>query len=150
ADEQLDLFLGELITSAREGKTTYVSAYGRNNPVGGIFAHRLATLQIPVAMTPSRLERPVMAGDLLVALSGSGGTVEVIQRLSGAKKDGLRTALWTAVPDARGTQFADLTVVVRGEVEPLGAGSYSERQLSVVRALRPSESTFSLAVLLTL
>jgi len=150
SDEHLDLFLAELVTSVKRGATTYVSAYGRNNPVGGVFAHRLATMRMPVAMTPSRLERPVEAGDLLIAISGSGGTFEVIQRLSGARRDGLRTSLWTALADARGATLADLTVVFPGVIEPLGALRYSERQLQVARAPRPSESTFSFGVLLTL
>ncbi len=149
-DAALECFLGQLLACARDGRTIYVTGYGRNNEIGGMFAHRLANLGLPVAMTPTRLERPCERGDLLFGLSGTGATYEVLQRLSGARKNGLRTAVFTSVPGSPVSFHADSMVVIPAATESPRGQSFAEQRVAATPPPRPSESTFGLNSLLTL
>ena len=115
-----------------------------------MFAHRLGNLSMRVAMTPARLERPTRPGDFLIAVSGSGATFEVLQRLNGARRHKLRTAALTAERESSATKFVDTPVVLPACVEPRQTEHFSERNLKPAPPSPPSESTFSLNALLVL
>jgi len=148
-EEALDRFLECLIESA-DGHTTYLTGFGRNNEVGGMFAHRLGNLGVGVALSPSRHERPTRRGDFMVALTGSGYTYEVLQRLSGARRVGLRTACMTAMRESSAERFVDIAVVVPAVVEPRHTQHFAERQFRPTPATPPSQSTFGFNSLLLL
>ena len=150
AEQPLGQLLGMLLETARKGHAVYVTAYGRHNEIGGMFAHRLANLGIPVAMTPTRIERPTEPDDLLVALTGSGGTYEVLQRLSGARRVGLKTVVLTAVADSPAAKIADVTVLLDASVETLRTERFAKSRVKPDPVRKPTESTFGLNALLTL
>lgn len=148
-DQPLDAFLKLLLETGRSGATTYVTGYGRNNEIGCMFVHRLANLGLPVALTPSRLERRTRRGDLLVAVSGSGHTYEVLQRIQGARRSGLRTTTVSAVSGSPAATASDIAVIVPAE-EPTTLESYNLRQFQPAPPIPPSRSTFSLHSFLVL
>ena len=115
-----------------------------------MFANRLTTLGVKVVMTPSRLEQPAERGDLLLALSGSGYTYEVLQRMNGARRFGLRTAVLTSTRESSVARAGDTSVIVPSTVEPRKTDHFVERRVTPSAPARPSGSTFSLNALLLL
>jgi len=105
---------------------------------------------VAVALTPSRLERPARPGDLLTAVTESGASSEVLQRVEAARKDGLRTVAFTAVAGSAVTRLADNTVVIAGRPEGLRANPFVERHLRPVPPAPPGRSSFCLSTLLVL
>ncbi|HLO03482.1 MAG TPA: MurR/RpiR family transcriptional regulator [Symbiobacteriaceae bacterium] len=107
------------LTIARDvllgAKRVVVAAFGGSAPVGLDFAHKLLKLGI-LALTEWDGHKQLMAasilgpGDVLVAVSHSGGSREIIETLELASRQGATTILVTGFPRSPATRAAHINL----------------------------------------
>jgi 6-phospho-3-hexuloisomerase len=100
---------GELITSAR---SVFVIGNGRSGLAVQMAAMRLMHLGLRVHVAGEVTAPAVGAGDVLIAVSGSGTTASVVGAAGTAKKVGASILAVTTAPDSPLAQLADQVLIL--------------------------------------
>ena len=110
-DAQQTNALSEAIVAARR---VYLTGAGRSGLIGRAFANRLLHLGVPVAVVGEPTTPPLAAGDLLIAVSGSGRTSSLLASAQKAKDLGAAVATITLSPQGPIAALCDVAVVLPG------------------------------------
>lgn len=102
----------DLISNAR---TVYFVAWGNTETIADDFAHRLSRIGIQtfVSPIPEYTIRSINLGtkeDVLIAISHSGTSIQVIQSIELAKKLGIKTILITNTKDSEASAITDFSL----------------------------------------
>lgn len=114
----------------------FVGGAGRSGFVARAFANRLLHLGIRVAFVGEPTTPPIAAGDLLIAISGSGRTASLRAAAEKAKSLGAAVATITIDPAGPIGSFADARVVLPGTSRLADAGT------NVIASVQPVGSLF--------
>lgn len=107
----------------------FVAGAGRSGFQGQGFAMRLMHLGYPVFVVGETITPAIRAGDLWIAISGSGTTKGIVAETLAAQKLGLTILVFTSAKDSPLAHLADGVVVVPGATKT-GAGQASQQLLS--------------------
>lgn len=134
----------ELLVYARAaGGKVLVMGAGRSGLVGRAFAMRLMHLGFPSYVLGEVVTPAVGAGDLVIAISGSGRTELIVTAARAAKKAGARILAVTSHPDSPLGEMADHVVVVPGRTKLAEETDYFARQvLGIHEPLAPLGTLF--------
>lgn len=117
--------VAELLNAIDGATQVFVLGEGRSGLVGRMFAMRLMHLGHQAYVVGETITPAIGAGDLLIAISGSGETGGVVMLAEGARRAGASVAAVTANAASRLATLADL--VVRVPTQHKGAGSSSRQ-----------------------
>jgi len=117
--------LAERLTS---GHRVFVTGEGRSGFVARAFAMRLMHLGIPVFFLGDTCTPAVAAGDVLVAVSGSGTTASTVRAAEAAKANGCQAVAVTSDPSSALAALADLVLHVPGATKHRRPGEPVTRQ----------------------
>ena len=127
-----------LLKLISESKRIFVTGAGRSGLVSRFFAMRLVHSGYQVSMVGEIVTPSIQAGDLLVVISGSGGTETLLPLLRKAKSMGANVAVLSMKAKSAMADIADLTIQIGNDNSfPLTKGM-------------PMGSQFELATLLFL
>ena len=112
--------LAEVIQSR---KSIFISGQGRSGLVARAFANRLMHIGLPVHVVGDITTPAIHEGDLLLAVSSSGGRSTTVAHAETARKLGARLCIVTTTTVSRLTELAEISVFV-----PVGSGSVTSRQ----------------------
>ncbi|WP_066188435.1 MULTISPECIES: 6-phospho-3-hexuloisomerase [Gracilibacillus] len=101
--------LAEAIQSA---KRIFIAGTGRSGLVGKMFGMRLMHSEYPVFIVGETITPSLGSQDLLLVISGSGGTASLLQYAQKAKEIDAKVALVTTNPDSTIGQRSDVTVQI--------------------------------------
>jgi 6-phospho-3-hexuloisomerase len=107
--------LVELLIEKRNRRVLVLGA-GRSGLVGRAFALRLLHLGYDVYVLGDTLVPSITAGDLVIAISGSGSTKLVLTAVEAAKNIGATVLAFTSFPDSPLGRMADYVIHVKGRV----------------------------------
>ena len=110
-DPQQTHALSEAIVTARR---VYLTGAGRSGLIGRAFANRLLHLGVAVAVVGEPTTPPLAAGDLLIAVSGSGRTSSLLASAQKAKQLGAAVATITLSSEGPIAALCDVAVVLPG------------------------------------
>jgi 6-phospho-3-hexuloisomerase len=125
-----------MIVSARR---IFVYGAGRSGLIGKCFAQRLMHLGLQTYALGETITPSMSKKDVLVSISGSGGTTSTLAIARGAKMLGAKVIAMTAHPKSRLARMADLVFFVRGKTK---VGEYA--------SLAPFTSLFDITTLAVL
>ena len=103
-DDSYDVKLTQLLDNA---KRIFISGAGRSKLVGNFFAMRLVHGGYDVSVVGEIVTPSIKNGDLLVIISGSGETEQLIAFTKSAKKVGANIVLISAISDSTIGDMAD-------------------------------------------
>jgi len=106
----------ELLLQAKD-KKIFIVGMGRSGFVARAFALRLMNLGFNVYFLGETITPAAEAGDLLIAISGTGATKMVLTASSAAKEIGAKVVAITSFPESPLGQMADHTVAVKGRTK---------------------------------
>lgn len=111
---EVDAFCDALLEADR----VFVTGSGRSGLIGRMFAMRLMHLGLTAHVVGDATTPSIGKGDLLLAISGSGGTESVHTTIAGARKHGAAVAGVTRQADTRLAAEADTVLVLPGVRPP--------------------------------
>ncbi|WAR45277.1 6-phospho-3-hexuloisomerase [Methylomonas rapida] len=114
--DSYDKALTELLDQA---KRIFVSGAGRSGLIGRFFAMRLMHSGYDVSVVGEIVTPSIKAGDLLIIISGSGETEQLIAFTKKAKEIGAKICLISAKDDSTIGDMADVTLQI-GRAEQYG------------------------------
>lgn len=114
--DSYDKTLTDLLDQA---KRIFVSGAGRSGLIGRFFAMRLMHSGYDVSVVGEIVTPSIKAGDLLIIISGSGETEQLIAFTKKAKEIGAKICLISAKGDSTIGDMADLTLQI-GRAEQYG------------------------------
>ena len=114
----------------------FVYGAGRSGLIGKCFAQRLMHLGLETYALGETITPSMSKKDVLVSISGSGGTISTLAIARGAKMLGAKVIAMTAHPKSRLARVADLVFFVRGKTK---IGEYA--------SLAPFTSLFDITTL---
>ena len=123
-----------LLEAILSAKRTYVTGEGRSGLVARTFAMRLQHLGLVSYVVGETICPALEAGDLLIAVSGSGKSGGTLVIAEGAKKAGARLAALSATRDNPLAKMCDLVLVVPGATKHEAAGE--------AKSIQPLSSLF--------
>jgi 6-phospho 3-hexuloisomerase len=97
----------KLTQTLDEAKRIFISGAGRSKLVGNFFAMRLVHAGYDVSVVGEIVTPSIKSGDLLVIISGSGETEQLIAFTKSAKKVGAKIVLISAKADSTIGDMAD-------------------------------------------
>jgi len=106
----------ELLLRAKD-KNIFIVGMGRSGFVARAFALRLMNLGFSVYFLGETITPAAEAGDLLIAISGTGATKMVLTASGAAKDIGAKVVAITSFPRSPLGQIADHIVVVKGRTK---------------------------------
>ncbi len=115
SDEEVTAFVNEILRSGR----VYVMGAGRSGLVAKAFAMRLMHLGLTSFVVGETITPALLAGDLVIVLSGSGQTRTIAEIAEIAKKIGGRVGLITSNSSSAIGMLADAIVVIKQHREDL-------------------------------
>jgi 6-phospho-3-hexuloisomerase len=115
-DDSYDKLLTETLDSA---KRIFVSGAGRSGLIGRFFAMRLMHSGYDVSVVGEIVTPSIKEGDLLVIISGSGETEQLIAFTKKAKEIGAKILLISAKSESTIGDLADITLQI-GRAEQYG------------------------------
>ena len=118
-------------TIIQKDKRIFVLGAGRSGLMAKGFAMRLMHIGYTVYAIGETITPSVQAGDVLVALSGSGKTASILELTEKAKADGVQIVAVTSRPDSPLGKLGDATIVVPGATKA-GDGVQSIQLLSTL------------------
>lgn len=142
--------LAKLREEIARAERIFVVGRGRSEFVGKIFAIRLLNRGYRVyfvGLDVIDLIPPVERGDLVVAISGSGETLEVVSAVKTAKEIGCRIVAVTSYPNSTIGRLADLVLKIEGREERT---EKSFLQRTVFGELEPPGGLFELSAIIVL
>jgi 6-phospho-3-hexuloisomerase len=131
----------------------FVMGAGRSGLVAKAFAMRLMHLGFIVYVAGETTTPAVEKGDLVIAISGSGETLNIANMASVAKSRGVSIGSVTSVPSSTIGELSDVILEVRGRFDRkfVGGEDYTERQLKgEYRSLTPLGTVFEVLSLVVL
>jgi len=142
SEEEISRFI-DILLHHRSRKVLIMGA-GRSGLVGRAFALRLMHLGYNVYVLGDTLVPSIGAGDLVVAISGSGSTRIIVTAVRTAKEVGAKVIAITSYPDSPLGEIADLVVKVKGRVtgEMEGRDYFSRQILGIYEPLAPLGTLF--------
>lgn len=139
----LDDFARILISANR----IFVMGAGRSGLVAKSFAMRLMHIGFQVYVVGEIVTPAVTAGDVVVAISGSGNTRTISEFGDICKKLNVKLITVTSSKDSTLGRMSDLVVVIDGKQKPSPGKEYMERQLrGNHKSLTPLGTLFELTV----
>ena len=118
-----DDVVGRLLQSIAGANCIFLLGEGRSGLVGRMFAMRLMHLGHQAFVVGETITPSIAAGDLLIAISGSGETGGVVLLAESGRNAGATMAAITANPESRLAALADLTVLLPTQHKLQGASS---------------------------
>ena len=122
------------INAIKSSKRIFNIGQGRSALIAENFAIRLLQLGFSVSVVSEHaldIAPPVGGnGDLVIAISGSGETEEVLTYCKVAKKKGAKIAVITSFKDSSLAKIADYVVIVKGRSKRWKYKTFIERELS--------------------
>ena len=152
--EELDLnSVSEMLDEILSAKSIFVMGTGRSGLVGKAFATRLMHLGLRVYVVGESTTPALHSGDVVVAISGSGETLSIVDLGSVVKKIGASLIVVTSQPDSTLGIIADKTVRIFGRAKN-GKGDYLVQHLlgkyAKLSELAPLGTTFEITTLVFL
>ena len=124
----------DFINAIKSSKRIFNIGQGRSALIAENFAIRLLQLGFSVSVVSEHaldIAPPVGGnGDLVIAISGSGETEEVLTYCKVAKKKGAKIAVITSFEDSTLAKLADYVVIVKGRSKRWKYKTFIERELS--------------------
>lgn len=111
-DQVTDADAGTLVQAVLAAPRVYVNGLGRSGFLMRMFAMRMVQIGLQAYVVGDATTPAIEAGDLLLALSGSGRTETVVRMALKAKGFGARVLAITSSADTPLAELADLVVVV--------------------------------------
>jgi len=124
-DNEVDHMIKEVL----DAKTVFVVGAGRSGLVAKAFAMRLVQVGIPAQVVGETTAPAITKKDLLIAVSGSGRTNQVVQVVKIAKDIGVRVLTITSYPKEKLGQLSDDIVTIKGRTKVDIEESYTASQL---------------------
>ena len=127
-EDQAARFLDEMLSARR----IYVAGAGRSGLVSRAFAMRLMHIGFESFVVGETITPALLAGDTLVAFSGSGETNSIVDICETAKDIGAKICLITFSPESRAAKLAECIVTLgEGKADPDDIPSqYEVRQIT--------------------
>ncbi|ASJ10942.1 Fe-S cluster assembly protein HesB [Thermococcus sp. P6] len=107
----------------------FVYGAGRSGLVGKAFAMRLMHLDFNVYVVGETITPAFEAGDLLIAISGSGETTSIVDAAKIAKKEGGKVVAITSYSNSTLGKLADVVVEIPGRAKSDVPTDYIARQM---------------------
>jgi 3-hexulose-6-phosphate synthase / 6-phospho-3-hexuloisomerase len=127
SEKEMDNAIDMIIDSKR----VFLDGVGRSGMVAKAFAMRLSHLKFEVFVVGETINPAVRAGDLFIAISGSGKTTSVVNASTSAKKAGAKLLSITSDPSSTLAKMSDAVLRVRGRTkEDYNRKDYVTEQLS--------------------
>ncbi len=127
-----------------EANRVFVGGAGRSGFVARGFANRLLHIGLDVAFVGEPTTPPITAGDLFVAISGSGRTASLLTSAEKAKGLGASVATITLDPNGPISKFSDARIVLPGTTRQAAEG-----QENGVTSIQPVGTLFEQLAWLT-
>ena len=108
-----------LVEMLDQAKRVFISGAGRSKLVGNFFAMRLMHAGYEVSVVGEIVTPSIKNGDLLIVISGSGETEQLIAFTKKAKEIGAKICLISAKDDSTIGDLADITLQI-GRSEQYG------------------------------
>jgi Predicted sugar phosphate isomerase involved in capsule formation len=150
-EDQAARFVDEMLAARR----IYVAGAGRSGLVSRAFAMRLMHIGFESFVVGETITPALLAGDTLVAFSGSGETNSIVDICETAKDIGAKICLITFSPESRSAQLAECIVTLgEGKADPDDIPSqYEVRQItgqyrSVTTSFAPFGTLFETSALI--
>lgn len=129
SDSELDSLANLLESVYREGRKVFVVGVGRSGLVGKAFAMRLMHLGFSAYVVGETITPSARAGDVLIAISGSGRSAAVVATAEVAKSLGVKVVALTSYPDSPLAKLADMVVIIPGRTKVSQEDRWEVRQL---------------------
>lgn len=110
-------------------ENVFVIGAGRSGLVAKAFAMRLMHLGISVYVVGETITPAIRKGDSLIAISGSGETIYVVNAAKIAKKRGSKIISITSYPNSTLGKLSDLTIIIKGRTKIDKEKDYLTRQI---------------------
>jgi 6-phospho-3-hexuloisomerase len=141
----------KLVAELRSAPAVFVHGAGRSGLIGRAFAMRLMHLGLAVYVVGEATTPAVKAGDLVLAVTGSGETPSVRVVVDEARKRGARVATITSNPKSTVARNSDLVVVIPSAEDRRGDTDYLARQVrGEHEPLTPMGTAFELTAMVLL
>ena len=152
--DELDLTtVSEMLGMLRSAKSIFVMGTGRSGLIGKAFATRLMHLGLRVYVVGESTTPALHAEDVVVAISGSGETLSIVDLGRVVKKIGASLIVITSQPNSTLGKMADKTVRIFGRAKN-GQGDYLVQHLlgkyAKLSELAPLGTTFEITTLVFL
>ncbi len=129
SDSELDSLANLLESVYREGRKVFVVGVGRSGLVGRAFAMRLMHLGFSAYVVGETITPSARAGDVLIAISGSGRSAAVVATAEVAKSLGMKVVALTSYPDSPLAKLADMVITIPGRTKVSQEDRWEVRQL---------------------
>jgi 6-phospho-3-hexuloisomerase len=145
--EQVSRFMDVLTAAYREKRVVGVVGAGRSGLVAKAFAMRLMHMGFNVFVIGETITPAIGAGDILLAVSGSGDTAITVSSAEIAKRVGARVMSITSFPSSSLAKLSDVVLIVPGRAQRTETLDYFSRQLlGIHEPLAPLGTVFELSV----
>lgn len=124
-DKEVDKMVGEIL----KAKNIFVVGAGRSGLVGKAFAMRLVQVGISAHVVGETTTPAITKKDLLIAVSGSGRTSQILNVAKIAKDIGVKVLTITSYPEEKLGQMSDHVVTIKGRTKVDIEESYTASQL---------------------
>jgi len=157
--EELELdSVSEMLDMILSARGVFVLGTGRSGLVGRAFATRLMHLGLRVHVVGESTTPALHSNDLVVAISGSGETLSIVDLGRVVKTIGAPLVVITSQPDSTLGRLADLNVKIFGRAKNGKGdylarhllGEYTELQQAEFSNLAPLGTTFEITTLVFL
>ncbi len=148
---ELEKFINKLVSVYYDSRKILVIGAGRSGLIGRAFAMRLAHLGFNVYVFGETITPALNAGDVIIAISGSGRTKLVVTAAEVGKSIGALVIGITSYPDSPLGQLSDLVIRVPGRTKVSSEDDYNVRQLKgIYEPLAPLGTLFEITALVLL
>jgi 6-phospho 3-hexuloisomerase len=124
-DREVDNMVSEIL----KAKSVFLVGAGRSGLVGKAFAMRLVQVGISAHVVGETTTPAITKKDLLIAVSGSGRTSQIVNVVKIAKDIGVRVLTITSYPEEKLGQLSDHVVTIKGRTKVDIEESYTASQL---------------------
>ncbi len=129
SESELETFLKLLESAHRDGRRIFVVGVGRSGLIGRAFAMRLMHLGFHAYVVGETVTPAARAGDVLIAISGSGRSAAVVAAAEIARSLGVKVVALTSYPDSPLAKIADMVVSIPGRTKVSHEDRWEVRQL---------------------
>ena len=152
--EDLDVdSVSDMLDTILDANGVFVMGTGRSGLVGRAFATRLMHLGLRVYVVGESTTPALRKGDVVVAISGSGETMSIVDLGKVIKEIGATLVVVTSNPESSLGRMSDITVKIFGRSKD-GGGDYLARHLlgqyAKLSELAPLGTTFEISALVFL
>jgi 6-phospho-3-hexuloisomerase len=126
---EVEKFSEKLVEIYRKGAKVLVMGAGRSGLVGRAFAMRLMHMGFQSYVLGDTITPSISAGDVAIAISGSGRTELIVTAAKVAKKVGAEVLAVTSYPDSPLGEIADIVLRIPGRTKLAEEKDYFARQI---------------------